>query len=761
MAEVTVDFKGRDVNLEGVIKRAEASLQRLNKANRAQTQTIKNVRVETAASRLAYQQQRQAVDLATRSARQLGVVQQNEIRGSRERARQQRITTREAGAQERALNRQTRSVGRLGSAIQGVAFDQLATGLDRIASRADSFLRLSQAFRSITFEAGILGDVLINNTQRATKGLLSELDILQASNRALLLGLNVTEKSFGELARTAIVLGRAVGQGPAKSLDDLTLALGRGSPRILDNLGLIVKVGESNEIYARELGKTTAELTAAERQQAFFNNAMNVARDRVEALGGIIVTTGDRVQQIEVAFKDAADSVAGLISPAANLLEVLSRIGVGVAVFNAISPATFTRVVKGFSRMGTAIRGAGTALLGPAGIVVGLVGLAFALRQVENARQQTKLDEIFTLGQTGGLQAGAELLQRSAATYERIAETFGELERLRSTTEFGFEIGTPGEIIALEEELENLVAQYTALAAALHEDVIPGVKEASSELITFSEYLEQKARKAAENYQTVIFDLGGDIRALASVQTNELLGSLRAVDPLFSTNANAARRSGDALSELRFNANLLTIEYGALIRRQEAINEAMGRSRVSAESAADTITRIRDDIERNPFADAFQVQDIQGAFDTIFNTIIDDSLSFSERLRDIFRQLAREILSQLIFRQLAAQIVTALGGVQTAQTGGLHRGLTLVGEGGPEIVDFRDPARVYTTEELGAALGSGGGVSINFAPIVNSSDPASVQAALRDSYQEFLARIRVDLPQELSRYGPARRLARI
>ena len=48
-----------------------------------------------------------------------------------------------------------------------------------------------------------------------------------------------------------------------------------------------------------------------------------------------------------------------------------------------------------------------------------------------------------------------------------------------------------------------------------------------------------------------------------------------------------------------------------------------------------------------------------------------------------------------------ASLFSLVGGFPGfAQHGGLHRGLTVVGEDGPEFVDFRRPGRVYTNETL-------------------------------------------------------------
>ncbi|MGC4086213.1 MAG: hypothetical protein QM736_29840 [Vicinamibacterales bacterium] len=143
---------------------------------------------------------------------------------------------------------------------------------------------------------------------------------MQAANKGLLLGLPITAQSFGTLAQTAVVLGKAMGAGPVQSFQDLITALGRSSPMILDNLGLSVQVGAANEAYAKSVGKTADNLTDAEKKLAFYNAAMEAAKRKVEEVGGLNLTLADRVQQTKVAFANVTDAlgVAIATSPVVN-----------------------------------------------------------------------------------------------------------------------------------------------------------------------------------------------------------------------------------------------------------------------------------------------------------------------------------------------------------------------------------------------------------------------------------------------------------
>lgn len=173
---------------------------------------------------------------------------------------------------------------------------------------------MEAAFDKLSGSVGETGAAMLAASQGATRGLISDFDLMAAANKAILLGLPVTAQSMGGLAQSAVVLGRAMGQDAKKSLDDLTTALGRSSPLILDNLGLTVKVGQANEAYAAQIGKSASQLTEAEKKTAFYNAAMDAAQKKVAELGGIHLTFADRVQQGRVMVTNFVDSLGKAIA---------------------------------------------------------------------------------------------------------------------------------------------------------------------------------------------------------------------------------------------------------------------------------------------------------------------------------------------------------------------------------------------------------------------------------------------------------------
>jgi hypothetical protein len=154
----------------------------------------------------------------------------------------------------------------------------------------------------------------------ATRGLVSDINLLEAANKASLLGLGEMGIKTDELASIAVRLGKAMGQEAAKSVDDLTTALARQSPQILDNLGIKVDLEAANVRYAASLGKTAVALTDEERKLAFASAAMDAARAKADTLGESQLTLSDQIGRVG----NTLDSLQGRLGASAQQSSLLS-----------------------------------------------------------------------------------------------------------------------------------------------------------------------------------------------------------------------------------------------------------------------------------------------------------------------------------------------------------------------------------------------------------------------------------------------------
>ena len=136
-----------------------------------------------------------------------------------------------------------------------------------------------------------------------------------------------------------------------------------------------------------------------------------------------------------------------------------------------------------------------------------------------------------------------------------------------------------------------------------------------------------------------------------------------------------------------------------------------------------------------------------------FGTFTRDALSSFDTVADAARALGRAItnalLEALVIQPLVKGLTAGLGGFFGLAEGGFSgTGFRLVGERGPELVDFRTPGRVYTNDELSGAISGGGNIELNFSPVIQTQDSSAIRQALAEAYPQFEQRT-VDTIQNL------------
>lgn len=184
----------------------------------------------------------------------------------------------------------------------------------------------------------------------ATRGLVDDLSLMQAANRGVLLGLTDMGIDMAEVARVATVLGRAVGQDAAKSTDDLTVALARQSPMILDNLGIKLNLSEANAQYAASLGKTVDALTDEEKKLAFATAAMAAARAKAAELGEAELTVAEEASRVGVAVSGMATDLVSAANQSSVLATALGGVADALSAIREQNRQTINDTAEGLSR---------------------------------------------------------------------------------------------------------------------------------------------------------------------------------------------------------------------------------------------------------------------------------------------------------------------------------------------------------------------------------------------------------------------------
>lgn len=173
-----------------------------------------------------------------------------------------------SGAQKAMTAFAASAVG-VGAAAYGIKM--AADAVSELGQAGASFERLSGSFNSLAASYGTNGDAILQAVDAVTQGTLSQATIMQQANNAMLLGVADTADEFSTLAKIAQTRGRAMGISMEFAFESIVKGVGRLSPLILDNLGIVINADQTYAKFAQTLGVTTDQLTEAQKRQALLN----------------------------------------------------------------------------------------------------------------------------------------------------------------------------------------------------------------------------------------------------------------------------------------------------------------------------------------------------------------------------------------------------------------------------------------------------------------------------------------------------------
>ncbi|NLE77419.1 MAG: hypothetical protein GX605_11795, partial [Chloroflexi bacterium] len=175
-------------------------------------------------------------------------------------------------------------------------------------------LELKDSFQELARQAGQSGDDILQALQRASGGAIAQNDLVLASNRAMMLGLKADSQSLADLLEVARFRARAMGLDTTQAFNDIVTGIGRASPLILDNLGLVFDSAKEYEAYALSIGKAADALTDAEKKLALQTAAVRVGKEQIEAAGGIARSSADDFRETAAAVADLKTALGELLA---------------------------------------------------------------------------------------------------------------------------------------------------------------------------------------------------------------------------------------------------------------------------------------------------------------------------------------------------------------------------------------------------------------------------------------------------------------
>lgn len=180
-----------------------------------------------------------------------------------------------------------------------------------MASNAAQYEQSRSAFKSMVEGMGHDAAQVFQNLRTVSAGIIDNKSLTEAANRALSLGMPL--ERLGDLMQVARAKARDMGISTTQAFNDMALGIGRGSPMIIDNLGLMLKLGDANEAMARSLHKNVEELTSQEQKLAVLNATLEAGKEALVRHNLEVLTTKEKIEQLSATFENLRLEVGAFI----------------------------------------------------------------------------------------------------------------------------------------------------------------------------------------------------------------------------------------------------------------------------------------------------------------------------------------------------------------------------------------------------------------------------------------------------------------
>lgn len=208
-----------------------------------------------------------------------------------------------------------------GSAITAMAGTVIYLGTkgSEINDLEGSFNRLAGSIEN--------ADNIMASLQKGTAGTIGSLELLQFANKALSAGAIKTADDFGKVSTAARVLSREGFGSVEQEMNTIERAMATGRIRQLQYMTGVIDLKKAETDYAKSLGTTRDQLTAAGKLHADQTAILDALNKKVQAAGILQESFAERIKSVNVSITDWFDKVASAVAASPNLGRAFDAIG--------------------------------------------------------------------------------------------------------------------------------------------------------------------------------------------------------------------------------------------------------------------------------------------------------------------------------------------------------------------------------------------------------------------------------------------------
>jgi len=170
-------------------------------------------------------------------------------------------------------------------------------------------------FKATVEDMGESADVMLKRMQEGSAGMVKDTELMQSFNKAAQL---IGKEFAGDLPDSMKYfrkIANSTGVDVNYLMDGYVDGIGRLSPMILDNLGIVVDLNAAYETWAKESGKTVAEMSKQEKQIALNAQVMAKLEENTANLPDVLGTAKHASEAFSVTWQNFKDKIGLALIP--------------------------------------------------------------------------------------------------------------------------------------------------------------------------------------------------------------------------------------------------------------------------------------------------------------------------------------------------------------------------------------------------------------------------------------------------------------
>jgi hypothetical protein len=189
-----------------------------------------------------------------------------------------------------------------------------------LGNRGAPLQEIGMAFDNLTASVGLTSQALLKDLRAASEGTIADFDLIKTASTALLGVTGDFGKQFGkslpEFLKIAKVEADATGRSVNELFNNLVEGVKKGTPKLIENTGLVIDQKAAYQDYAKTLGITAGQLSDTDKSMALLNATLTAGAAAIDTLSGAAESNADKLDRQQTTITNTFDSLAIAVQPA-------------------------------------------------------------------------------------------------------------------------------------------------------------------------------------------------------------------------------------------------------------------------------------------------------------------------------------------------------------------------------------------------------------------------------------------------------------